>query len=402
MTDTFVAEPVPADALAARVKVVDADAHLIEPPDLWTSRVSVAKWGDLVPHVRWDETSQQDSWFFGDSRIIGSATCAMAGWDQFPPSWPKHLSDVDPATWDAEKRLKRMDEDGVYAQVLYPNVAGFGAGHFTNVKHPDLTLLLVQAYNDFLAEYSSIAPDRYIAIAAVPFWDLDASVKEIRRAKELGHRGIMFGQQPDFWGAPDLTDRHWDPVWATAQELEMPVNFHVASGDSSAAWGGNPQNGPSANFAIPSISFFVDNSRAITRLIFGGICHRFPNLDFVSVESGVGWLPFAVDAMDWMWKNCGVGVEHPEYDLLPSEYFRRQIYGCFWFEDEPLRAAVEHMGPDNFLYETDFPHPTSMSPGPASAAVEPWRYVEDVVGSFPEETARKLLHDNAARVYGLT
>ena len=73
-------------------------------------------------------------------------------------------------------------------------------------------------------------------------------------------------------------------------------------------------------------------SRVIANLITGGVCHRFPNLKFVSVESGVGWIPFALEHLDWQWKNCGVPQEHPEYDLLPSEYFMRQMYGCFWFE----------------------------------------------------------------------
>src|SRR4029077_2000409 len=129
------------------------------------------------------------------------------------------------------------------------------------------------------------------------------------------------------------------------------------------------------------------------------VCHRFPRLDFVSVESGVGWLPFALASLDWQWKNCGVALEHPEYGLLPSEYSQRQMYGCFWFEEATVKQAVELLGPDNFMYETDFPHPTSMTPGPASAARAPRDYVNDALGDLPDDTLRKLLHGNAARVY---
>jgi predicted TIM-barrel fold metal-dependent hydrolase len=121
----------------------------------------------------------------------------------------------------------------------------------------------------------------------------------------------------------------------------------------------------------------------------------------VSVESGVGWIPYALDAMDWMWKNSGVALEHPEYDLLPSEYFRRQIYGCFWFEDATAISAIEHLGPDNILYETDFPHPTSMSPGPASFAVSAREHIESNFGHLPRDVMVKILHDNAARLYHL-
>jgi predicted TIM-barrel fold metal-dependent hydrolase len=392
---------VPADAIARRVPIIDVDTHVIEPPDLWTSRVSVEKWGDLVPHVRWDDAGQRDAWYFGDTVVKGVATSAVAGWDRYPPDLPRTLADVEVYNWEPRARLRRMDELGIHAQVLYPNVAGFGSGHFMKVRHPELMLDLVRAYNDFLAEWCAAAPDRFIPVLSVPFWDLEATIEEIRRAHSLGHRGIVMGSEPEFWGAPDLTDRHWDPVWAVAQELGLPINFHIAAGDTSAAFGGNPQNGGRANFAAASIGYFVGNARAITRVIFGGICHRFPDLDFVSVESGVGWLPFVLEAMDWMWDNCGVAEEHPEYELRPNEYFRRQVYGCFWFEQRSLHAALEQVGADNLLYETDFPHPTSMTPGPASAASEPWRYVEEVFGGVEDDVARKVLHDNAARLYGL-
>ena len=93
--------------------------------------------------------------------------------------------------------------------------------------------------------------------------------------------------------------------------------------------------------------------------------------------------------------------EHPEYELLPSEYFRRQIYGCFWFEDAGAKHTIDVLGPDNILFETDFPHPTSMSPGPASIAMRPDDYITATFAELPTETLRKVLHDNAARLYHL-
>jgi predicted TIM-barrel fold metal-dependent hydrolase len=134
-------------------------------------------------------------------------------------------------------------------------------------------------------------------------------------------------------------------------------------------------------------------------MIVGGVCHRFPRLNIVSVESGIGWIPYLLEALDWQWVNSGVPQEHPEMDLLPSEYFKRQVYGCFWFERGPGVAAIDLVGPDNFLFESDFPHPTSMSPGPKSIAEPPLEYFEHHYGQFPADVKRKLLHDNAARVY---
>ncbi len=149
------------------------------------------------------------------------------------------------------------------------------------------------------------------------------------------------------------------------------------------------------------VSYFMGNAKTISQIICGGICHRFPDLKFVSVESGIGWIPFALAGLDWQWLNCGVHKEHPEYDLLPSEYFKRQIYGCFWFERDTALSAIEQLGPDNVLFETDFPHPTSMSPGPASEAMRPDDYVRSAFSGLDETTLRKVLHDNAAKLYGL-
>ena len=363
------------NAVVDRFKIIDTDSHLVEPPDLWTSRMS-AKWGDLVPRVRWDDDAQEEAWFVGDQRLGPVAASAQAGWHEYPPSHPPRWADADPHTWDAKLRLERMDEYGVWAQVLYPNVALFNTA-LLRESGESMTLELIRAYNDFQTEWCGAAPDRLIAVTTLPFWDLDATLAEIERGEAMGHRGIVFSQDPSAFGLPHLTDPHWDPMWAKAQELRQPVNFHIATGDTSLLENaGHPSVGPQALYASMGVSFFMGNARTIANLTCGGICHRFPELSFVSVESGVGWIPFALDALDWQWKNCGVGLEHPEYDLLPSEYFARQIHGCFWFEEEGALYALERLGPDNILYETDFPHPTSMSPGPASSAVAPNIYLE--------------------------
>jgi predicted TIM-barrel fold metal-dependent hydrolase len=183
--------------------------------------------------------------------------------------------------------------------------------------------------------------------------------------------------------------------------MQLPVNFHIGSGafdiDVLPA-----DAGYRANYASAAATTFMGNCRAITTMIGAGVCHRFPDLKIVSVESGIGWIAFALQAFDWMWKEGGVRDEHPEYDLLPSEYFRRQMYGCFWFErGETLAAAVDFLGDDSILYETDFPHPASMWPSPASSAPPPREFITHQLGRLGESTLRKVLHDNAAGLYKL-
>ena len=144
------------------------------------------------------------------------------------------------------------------------------------------------------------------------------------------------------------------------------------------------------NFGRASSVIILDNYRCLSELIFGGVCHRFPEVSFVSVESGAGWLPFALEAFDWQWRNGRVAQEHPEWDLLPSEYFERQIYGSFWFERESARAALERF-PSNLMWETDYPHPTSMHPTPGTPAQRPGEYVEANLGDLPEASVLPLL-----------
>jgi predicted TIM-barrel fold metal-dependent hydrolase len=211
---------------------------------------------------------------------------------------------------------------------------------------------------------------------------------------------VIFSQQPDLYGCPRLADRHWDRIWAAAEEMGLSVNFHTGSGDSTLPMLA-PDEGRHTNYAVACAQIFMGNAQAISSVIGGGICHRFPRLKLVSVESGVGWIPFLLQGLDWMWKESGVATtEHPEYDLLPSEYFKRQMYGCFWFEHEnTLTAAIEYLGEDHVLYETDFPHATSMSPGPASSAVPAREFIATYLNHLPASTLRKVLHDNAATLY---
>jgi predicted TIM-barrel fold metal-dependent hydrolase len=392
------------DELLATIDVVDADTHIIEPYDLWTSRISVSKWGDKVPHVIWDEERQSEVWVSGETLLHYAASSGAAGYEKAPPDNPRRWSHMKPEVWRAEDRLRLMTDYGIHSAVLYPNVPGFGAGKFTNVAGQDneLGLELFRAYNDFLIDYCSTDTERFIPVMAIPFWDLDLSIREMERSMANGHRGIIFSQQPELYHCPMLGDRHWDRIWAAAEEMGLPVNFHVGSGTVDIQML-PPECGRHANYASVCASIFLTNSQAISTMIGSGVCHRFPDLNIVSVESGVSWLPFLLEGLDWMWKESAVTEEHPEYDLLPSEYFRRQIYGCFWFEyGGPLEAAIDYVGADRVLYETDFPHSTSMSPGPKSTALPAKEFIARNLGHLQESTLRKILHENAARLYKLT
>jgi uncharacterized protein len=386
-------------SIVDEIGIIDADTHVIEPADLWTSRLS-AKWGDRIPHVAWDREAEEEAWYFGDTKLYAAGLACGARWHEFPPDHPRRLADADIRCWDPVQRLRHMDEFGIVAQVLYPNIGIFAVNNYLKAEFDrQLALECVSAYNDFLIDWSDSAPGRYVPLMTVPFWDLDATMAEMRRAAEAGHRGIVFPARMDDFALPPIGSDHWDPFWAEAQAMELSINFHVGSGNIPLF--GTSNSGKHLNYAWNSAMLFVLNGNAITSVIFSGICQRFPDLNFVSVESGVGWIPFLVEAMDWQFHNTGVALEHPELKLLPSEYFDRQIYSCFWFEGGSARAALELLGSEHILFETDFPHPTGMTPGPATAAVAPREHLRQYFADLPEGDLRNILHDNAARLYHL-
>ena len=381
-----------------RVRAIDTDTHVTEPPDVWTSRVA-SKWGDAVPHVK--RVNGRDVWFIRDQTAGGPGFTATAGFDGSYPEAPLGFDDIPRASFEPKARLEHMDAEGIWAQVLYPNLGGFGSGTFLRLKEPQLMLECVRAYNDFLVEWSSADRRRLLPVAAMPFWDVASCVKEIEHAARTGHRAVLACSEPQTYGQPRLCDSYWDPFWAAAQAARLPISFHIGSGDLSELVKDQAKIGTRANFARVSSTVFMQNASCISDLIFGGVCHRFPELKLVSVESGVGWMPSFLEACDWQWTNAQVRREHPEYDLLPSEYFRRQIYACFWFEEASLHPGLELLA-DNLLWETDYPHPTCQHPGQTGGwGQHPRDYAEEALRGVAEPVLRKVLHDNAAALYGL-
>ena len=381
--------------------VIDVDTHVTEPADLWTSRVP-KKWVEKVPHV--ERIDGKDYWVTDGKKGLAPGLVSLAGYDGHPPEeFPATYGDIEPSAYDPAARLAHMDREGIYAQVLYPNVGGFGSQNFLGMTDPALKLACVRAYNDFLTDWSDADSKRLLPVTALPFWDVEAAVAETRRCAKLGHRSILFPSQPQDFGQPSLHDGHWDPIWSVAQDSELPVSFHIGGqaflGVKDGEFLSKPGSmGVKAKFTQISALAFIGNALGITEIICGGVCHRFPKLNFVSVESAAGWIPTLVEALDWQWHNSGAAKEHPEFKILPSEFFERQVYACFWFERDMLHAAARRY-PNNFMYETDFPHPTSMSPGPATIAQHPREYASDALSGLPPQIIGKLLHDNAARVY---
>lgn len=372
---------------------IDADTHITEPADVWTSRVP-AKWKDDVPQVRFNEQTQEEVWTIRGNDLMPVGMTALAGFDGNFPAHPARFEDAHPGSYDASARLRYMDEIGCAAQVLYPNVGGFGSQLFLRLPDEALKLACVRAYNDFQLDWISPDPTRFAAVMAIPFWDVQAAVKEIERCAARGHRGILFTAAPQDFGLPYLADPHWDPFWAAAQDSGLPISFHIGSGEdvSEMKPGRIDTMGVAAAYALSSCRLFLNLGMQLSDLLLSRVPARFPELQFVSVESGIGWVPFALEAADYSLEQ-GDAADRARFDLKPSEYFHRQVYACYWFEQDAPRH-FDKVGTNRILFETDFPHPTCLYGNVAET-------IESGLGGQTAEVRQRILYDNSARLYGL-
>jgi uncharacterized protein len=372
--------------------IIDVDTHVTETPDVWTDRVP-AHMRDAVPHVISDSSGRQ-WWALGDKRIASPGLSATASVGDMG-NWPKTYDDMHPGAYNAKARLQYMDHMGIWAMVMYPNVGGFGSQQFLKLGDPALMLACVRAYNDWQTEWASADSRRLLPITSTPFWDVEATVQEVRRCATLGHKGILFTGEPQSLGQPLLGDPHWNPLWETAVELDLPVSFHVGSGDADFALQRDKvaTYGRMTAFTDLSVHMLLRNGMQLSDLLLSGVLARYPQIKFVSVESGVGWIPFVLETLDYQFIGNRVRAERTDLEMLPSEYFARNVYACYWFEQTAPRRLLDKVGVDNIMFETDFPHPTSLY------GDEVHERIHSGLSDCDPAVRRKILWENGQKLY---
>jgi len=369
--------------------VISTDDHAWEKPDTWTSRVP-ARFRDDCPQLRREDGT--DYWVYAGKRVraLGTGCAAMRPARDAVKRW----EEVPAAAYDPAARLEAMDADGVGVEVLFPQAAGFGGGPFVGTTgDAGLRLACVRAYNDFLAEEWSDFSPRYVAQALLPIWDVELALPELRRAHELGHKALVWTSAPESWGFPHFNDPYWDKLWATLQELEMPVALHIGGkANLSALWEGLWEGFSTLRrLSVISMNAITSNIQVIGNLLFSGVLDRFPDLKFISVESGLGWVPYLLETADHQYEAQQLWNDGMK--LKPSEYFHRNCYVNFWYEASGI-ALRETIGVDNIMWEADFPHPTSSYPNSQ-------KLIETCLAGVPEAERKKMLCENALGVYGL-
>ncbi len=370
--------------------LISVDSHAAFDRDAFTSRMSVQKWGDRIPQVVEVEKDGRrvNRWsVYGKPRGDNVGNCPALMGDPFP-TYPQRWEEIPRTAYVPRERLKALDIDRVDAEVLFPNPPG---GAYFAFGDKEFEQDVVKAYNDSLADWAQTS-DRYLPLAILPYLsDPEIIKREIERAKVAGHRGVnVLGQMPK--SLPHLTDPYWDPIWGACQELSLPIHFHgsanLRAGASVRKWSGySPRQAHSAMTATSAVT----PAQIIPQLIFSGVTERFPHLKCVFAEAGIGGVNYALAACDHEWECRHLWTEG--ITTRPSETVRRQMYVNFWFEVEGIK--LRHLiGIDNIMWESDFPHVASFYP-------RSWDSIERVLKGVPPDDRRKLLYENALRVYQL-
>lgn len=374
------------------IPIVDADTHLAETYDLWTSRAP-AKYKDRVPQVKEDKDGVL-AWFLDGDIRLGAAhpicTIKKDGTKIYGMDLVNYkFNEVYEGAHSAKARVAYMDQHGITAQVIYGNLLGFGnqKGLGADV---DLRNVVTEIWNDAMAEFQAESGNRILPMALMPWWDMDLCVKEAQRCLDMGLRGINTHAAPENNGLPPLGDKHWAPLWDLCAEAEAPVNFHIGGGFDSHDWfgtGGWPSQNPLERLAYGSTLLYFANCQLFTNIFISQFLEDFPKLKLVSVESGVGWIPFILESVTYQMNEAQMKMK-----MTPKEIFQRQIYACSWFERENLVEDARRIGIDNCMFQTDFPHPVCLYPDALG-------YMADAASKFTEEERRKVFGGNAAKLY---
>lgn len=284
---------------------------------------------------------------------------------------------------DPVRRLEDQEKDGVDAEVMY--------GIFTlsgSLKDRDAAAVAFHAYNDYIAEFCKAQPDRFIGLGCIPGNNVEAAVAEVEHIAKLGLRGAEWSYLDN--NTP-IWHPQWEPLWAAVEDAGLVLSLHVRT-DTTTTLRGIPgtENNPGISAAWLSVGP-MQLDEAVVSVIFCGALERHPKLKVVIAESGVGWIPYLLDRMDYEWQD------HPAQSeivsMLPSDLFRRQMFATFQKDAAgPMLAA--QFCPDNFMWGSDYPHPDGVWP-------DSLEMIEQYVAPAGPEITRKIVRDNVAKLYNI-
>lgn len=368
----------------AAYRIISADSHFVEPPTMWTERVD-QKFRDRAPHIVKGFNGREGEFFVCEN----IAPVPVAGFfgagvpsEALPEHTKKGFAAAPASVWDPAARINDQDRDGVKAEVIYTSM-GMPLYGLDDVG---LRVACFRAYNDWAVEYCSHNPKRLIPLGLITLEDINAGVQELQRIAKKGMKGAMIWAEP-----PDdrpYTSPDYDPFWAAAQDLNMPLSLHVLTGRR-----GMGVDFFKGDFAMQVSTLHHEVERSIVVFVMGGVLERFPQLTIVSAENDVAWMPYLMWRMDFAHGRFGA-QSAKKLKLKPSEYIKRQVFSTFI--NEPIfMDGMHRYAADNAMWSSDYPHTAAIWP-------KSQEFIQETFSVLSEQQRQKIVHDTAARVYNIT
>ena len=374
----------------ANYKVISSDSHIFEPADLWTSRIE-PKFRDRAPRMVHRDEDNTDWWVCdGVKGVSGASGGGQTGKRFEAPetlTFAGSLDQIRPGGYIPEDHVKDLDIDGIDADLLYPT------NGLLLYAVPDGQLLtaMLNAYNDWIAEFCKAIPSRLKGIAALNVDDVQQSVKELERCHKMGLVGAMITVYPPenrSYASPE-----YEPLWAAAQDLGMPLSLHITTNRP------NP-DGPffedieaSGPAALTNVDYWVRMS--LSHMIFSGVFERYPKLQIGSIEMELSWVPHFLDRLDYNYTQRPPTGDWYTFkdDVLPSDFFHQNVF--LSFQDDGLGIRDRQIiGVDNIAWGSDYPHPESTFPRSR-------QILEELLADCNDEEKAKIAGGNIARIYHL-
>ena len=356
--------------------VVSTDCHANEPPDLWEKRIE-PKYRERVPRIITDDQGVQ--WRYCEGyRPDRVRVMSFEGED-----WVRSKAGADP-----DERMRDNERDGIDVELIFPNK---GLAMWAT-PDPVFSQAQCRVWNDWAWEQFGPHMPKLFPVACIATGDLDGAIAEIERTAKMGFRCLSLPCKP-IWGAHDVDHvnynlPHFDPMWRVIEETGMPITFHVSTGRDPRAARGN--GGAVINYVTHSLSPTIE---PVANLCSSGVLERFPKIRFATVEAGIGWVPWLLDAMDEAYRKHHMWVR-PKLQGLPSDYYRAHGFSTFQEDASGLWLAERYKLDENFMWANDYPHHEGTWPHSAEA-------VERTMYMLTDAQRAGILGLNAARFLGL-
>jgi len=388
--------------------IISVDDHVIEPPDVWQSRLPARfrERGPKVVRLPWKRGGgarghgfspassgpETDFWQVEDIYVAIPKVEVAAG---LPPEQVTHepisFAEMRPGTYQVKERLADMDAASIERSLCFPNSVRFAGQLFLWMTDKELALACVRAYNDFIVdEWAGESGGRLLPLCVVPLWDAELAAQEIRRNATRGVRAVTFSELPSLLDLPSIHDKdgYWLPFVEACDETSTVICMHI--GSSSTV----PGSSPDAPGCVRMTTVNFNAQLAFAEWMLSGLLPKYPHLKLAFSESQMGWMPYVMERMDRIWRmgNAIAGID-PAFVDEPSSYMAGRVFGCF-FEDDYGIANRDVIGIDHITFESDYPHQDSSWPHTHD-------HLTSALSTLSEEDTFKIARGNAIRMLDL-